>query len=242
MNRCIGLLVFISAFLPGFLAAQDSLSAPIAPMEPPLPPSSMSGGSAPPMTPFTSSTLLLVYADDESAITVTEPDGTSAVGYIGMEIADGTVIKTGKTGVEMQMQPNGSVIKLAPDTTFRVDALIGNPGAVTNNFSLLAGKLRMAAAKLSNPAPAYRISTPTAICGIRGTDFARRYDPGSHEDWLCVLEGVVDFRSPDGKSAVTVAGGNFVELGEGFVAKPVPASWVTNNFKDIRFVKARAPK
>ena len=233
MIRFCAFLVLIATALTEPLSAQmNEQSAPLAPG---LAPSAQAA-------PTPEAGALLVYADDENAVTVTSPDGTTSAGFIGAEIPEGSTVTTGRSSAELQLVPNGSAIRLAPNTKFRVDTLVGNPGTVTNSFTLLGGKIRMVATKLADVAEGYVVSTPTAICGIRGTDFARRYDPASKEDWLCVLEGVVSFHSPDGNRAVSVRGGTFVELDEGFVAKPVPPVWVKNNFKDIQFVKAALPR
>ncbi|HUX50870.1 MAG TPA: FecR family protein [Spirochaetia bacterium] len=233
MIRVCAFLILVSTAITGTLSAQMNVQS--APLAPALAPSAIPA-------PMPEASALLVYADDENAVTVTTPDGAVSAGSIGMEIPEGSTVTTGSSSAELQLAPNGSAIKLAPNTTFRIDALLGNPGAVANAFTLLGGKLRMVATKLAHVAEGYVVSTPTAICGVRGTDFARRYDPATNDDWLCVLDGVVDFHSPDGSRAVSVRGGTFVELDQGFVAKPVPAVWVKNNFKDIQFAKATLPR
>lgn len=190
----------------------------------------------------TSPGLLFVYAEDPSQVQVVGASGARDIPQLGDTIASGYTIATRNTSAEFQMSPNGSAIRLAPNTTFRVDSLIGNAGATVNGFSLQQGKFRMLAAKVASVAEGYVISTPTAVAGVRGTDFARRYDPAAGEDWICVISGDVQFRNPSGSQSVEVTGGTFVDVGSKFTVTPVPYQWVTNNFHDLEFAKVQAPR
>jgi len=102
---------------------------------------------------------LLVYADDDTAIQVITSSGESRSIFIGDEILPGEIIKTAGTNAELKLDPNGSIIKIARNTSFMVEGLAGSAGKDTNEFALLGGKIRTVAAKTvgSNK---YQIRTP----------------------------------------------------------------------------------
>ena len=64
---------------------------------------------------------ILVYADDEYELEVIDADGIAMDAYIGMDLLEGDTIKTFNSTVELQLEPNGSILKLSESTNFRVD-------------------------------------------------------------------------------------------------------------------------
>jgi hypothetical protein len=183
----------------------------------------------------------LVFADEPEAVSVSGPDGKSVDVSIGMVLRAGYAVRCAESSVELQLIPNGSAIRLAPGTVFQIDALAGELGSRANAFSLISGKLRMAAAKLGT-GENYTVRTASVVCGVRGTDFGRMYDPASAKDWVCVLEGVVDV-SADGKTSVAVTAGSFMDLLSGFTPVPASSIWIANNFNDIySFKRASLPE
>ncbi len=99
----------------------------------------------------------------------------------------------------------------------------------------------MVAAKLQSAEP-YTLKTASAVCGVRGTDFGRMYDPAAGKDWLCVLQGVVQVTSADGRQSATLADGDFVNLTAGYTTSKAPQDWIATNFTDISsFSRATLP-
>jgi len=183
----------------------------------------------------------IVYADDPDEVTVRGPDGAIRKASIGMAVGPGYTVLTGSSSAELQLRPNGSALRLAPRTTFQIDSLAGERASRTNSFSLIVGKVRMVAAKRGS-AEQYSLRTQTSVCGVRGTDFGRMYDPLAAKDWVCVLHGVVEVVSADGKQRVSVADGDFVNLRAGYTASRATQDWLTNNFTDISaFSRAEIP-
>jgi hypothetical protein len=196
---------------------------------------SLSLGAATPAAPFAR----LVWAEDEGALTITGPDRRAIPATIGAAIPAGSTIATGSSGAELELVPNGSAVKLAPATSFRLDALAQTGGSAGNEFTLLAGKLRMVAVKSAAPA-AYAVRTPSAVCAVRGTDFARQYDPGLKKDWLCVLEGKIEL-TPAGGRSLLVQGGDFTSAGKGWAVEKAPQSWIDANLGDLMAFRGARP-
>lgn len=183
----------------------------------------------------------IVYADDPSDVTVHGPDGVDSQAAIGMALGAGYTVLTASSSVELQLVPNGSALRLAPRTSFRIDSLAGEQESRTNSFSLISGKIRTVAAKLGT-GERYTLRTQSAVCGVRGTDFGRMYDPSVGKDWVCVLQGVVEVSSADGKQRVSLANGDFANLLAGYTASKATQDWLATNFADISdFSRAALP-
>lgn len=181
----------------------------------------------------------LEYSDDETQLVVTDSQGNSLIPSDGMALPLGTVVKTLKTTAELKLNPNGTIVKLASATTFRIEDLRQADGTGSNDFALLAGKLRTVAAKLSGTAgPGYNIRTPTANCGVRGTDFAMEYDPATNNDWVCVQEGQVDFTAITTGTTVPVAANQIANTFDPVLsATPLAPEKVADLFSDLGFVQ-----
>lgn len=216
MRKLLSLL-FFSLFFAGVLASQNTAELPY---------------------------LELLYADDLTLIHITAPDGTKLNPSFGLKIAAGSVLVTSGSSAEVRIVPNGSIIRLASSTTFKVEGLASARNEKVNTFRLVSGKLRMVAAKTLSDAPAYQIRTPTAVGGVRGTDFAMQVQEGK-KDWLFVRDGLVEFsKAGEGGSAVPgqtilVKAGEYADtFSPVFRPVPVPADGFRSVMQDMEFIKA----
>jgi hypothetical protein len=144
----------------------------------------------------------------------------------GDEIPSGATITTGQaTWAELRLKPNGSIIKLAKSTTFTISALAATPQD-KNSFALLAGKIRTVAAKGSQ----YQFASQTAVCAVRGTDFAFEVEEGSKAA-LMVSKGQVQFDKLD-------SGGNVlgsIAVGAGQVADAFASAFTAAKYSEQQF-------
>ncbi len=89
---------------------------------------------------------------------------------IGMPVETGDSIITGYDGyAELEME-DGSTIKVNEDSIFKLDEIQREDRKPQNNFQLVLGSASYKftrAMKEEEP----RISTPSTVCGLRGTDF-----------------------------------------------------------------------
>jgi hypothetical protein len=186
--------------------------------------------------------LVLVFADDPAQVTAADSSGKNVVVAEGMAFAQGTTVRTRDTTVELRLEPNGSVLKLARNTTFRVRALQQLKGASSNDFSVLTGKIRLIAAKVAGVANAYNVLTPTAQAGVRGTDFAVEAN-AEEGDWVCVKEGKVEFTLVSGSkkgASILVGAGEFANAkNPKFAPKKATAADLVDKFEglDLHTVK-----
>ena len=107
----------------------------------------------------------------------TRADGTSKLLSVKSEIMEGDTLRTERdTFARIKFVDNGEVV-LRPDTVFKVDAYAYKPASEAGQqdnilFSLLKGGLRSVTGFLGKRNPdKFKMNTPAATIGIRGTHF-----------------------------------------------------------------------
>ena len=134
----------------------------------------------------------------------------------GQKIYAGQTINTAADGEVHLVTEDGGIIALRPDTTFRVDEYQAEGGSGDKIFmSLLKGAMRSITGWIGkHNTSAYRITTPTATLGIRGTDHeatvidkAGGDEPGTYDT---VNEGATFLKTPQGETEVTPGKFGFV--------------------------------
>ncbi len=157
--------------------------------------------------------------------------------FEGDNIPVGTTIVTGPgTSAELKLRPNGTIIKLAKSTSFTVAGLASN-AQEKNAFALVAGKIRAVAAKGAQ----YQVSSQTAVCAVRGTDFSFAVEEGA-KAVLMVAKGLVQFDKTDVSGAslgsIPVAAGEAADaFAEAFASFKYTAEQFAEQFDDVNFQK-----
>ncbi|MFO1264965.1 MAG: FecR domain-containing protein [Rhodoferax sp.] len=141
--------------------------------------------------------------------TVTTADGASSAVSLGQRILVGQTLQT-QAGAELHIATNdGGFLALRPNTLFKVlqyNIEKGDSGTV--EMSLLKGALRSITGWIGKLNPkGYKVVTPTATVGIRGTDHettvledvSGRDRPGTYDS---VNEGSTTLRTPQGETSV----------------------------------------
>jgi hypothetical protein len=104
-----------------------------------------------------------------------EGGGSWAALKAGMTLKAGAVVKTGNdSSVDLFLDQNGPLVRLAENTTLGLDKLCFEPtGAdtvVETQLDLKAGKIVGIVKKLA-PTSKYEVKTPNGVAGIRGTEY-----------------------------------------------------------------------
>jgi hypothetical protein len=110
-----------------------------------------------------------------AGVTIQSATGTIKPAAKGVELESGDTIATGAGSIQMRMSDD-AFFSLRPNTTFRFDEYHRNPNdpAKERSFvSLLKGGLRSVTGLIGkNSHKNYRLNSPAATLGIRGTDFS----------------------------------------------------------------------
>ncbi|MBN2874166.1 MAG: FecR domain-containing protein [Spirochaetales bacterium] len=188
--------------------------------------------------------LILEFVDGDN-LDVVYPDMTTysySNGSIleGDSIPVGATVKTGAgTSVELRLTPNGTIVKLAKFTSFKVEGL-ATPERDQNGFTLVAGKIRAVAAVGSQ----YNIYTANTVAGVRGTDFSMSFAEGAKAT-LLVAKGKVEFGARgEGDAianAIMVGAGQFADFFQGLVAAPYTEQQFSEEFEGLDIAPERMP-
>lgn len=176
---------------------------------------------------------ILEYFSDQSQITVTDSEGFEYNFYIGMDLVPGDTIETDQANAEIRLDPNGTIVKIAPNTEFTIEAIQGRQQQQSNSFSMAFGKIRTVAAQATGAQ--YQVETPGAVGGVRGTDFGMEYREGSRNG-LAVLEGEVEFTNTQTGESITLNEGQFADtFMETFQPQPLTDQLRDELFSDMEF-------
>ncbi len=135
-------------------------------------------------------------------------DGRSAV--TGDRVGVGSSLETADDGHIAIALPDGSSLILPARSTASVETLQGYAGTDEQSvdISLERGRIESRVEPQRGPGARYRIETPTAVVGVRGTDFRAGFEPDSRRSRTEVVSGSVGLRPSFGsKPELRVEGG-----------------------------------
>jgi hypothetical protein len=149
---------------------------------------------------------LLTYFDDVREIEVYDFTGkeVSSV-HMGYPLLIGYGIQTRNSTAELQLKPNGTIVKLRENSFMKIEEMQGTENAKSNRFALMKGLFRMVASRLFNAN--YAIKTPSTVLGVRGTDFSVSVTSGTDSNIL-VQEGKVEVYNPATRETVLLEQGD----------------------------------
>lgn len=110
-------------------------------------------------------------------------------------------VKTGDNGLAMLIFSDKSSVALKPNSEVTVEDLAWNETARKAGLNMSAGEMRVIIKKVDAPSD-FKVRTPTAICGARGTIFYVIVTATGTR--VFVTEGAVDFTSISGDSSYVV--------------------------------------
>lgn len=132
----------------------------------------------------------------------------SRAAYVGMAVQEGDLVQTGQRSFVSLRLPDGSVVTLPSNSTVRIQRLRRTllTDGVERLFAIKSGQATGIVTPLQNPFSTFRISTPSAITSVRGTEFRVRYDPKDESSATEVIEGKVAFNEVRGEAQIVAKG------------------------------------
>jgi|SRR5262245_24657172 len=106
-----------------------------------------------------------------------ERAGVRLPAAVGMPVQQADVVVTGADGAVGITFADDSRLSIGPDTTLAIERFTFNPTSHegAHETSLRRGTLTAVSGKLARQSPdAMKVRTPTAVLGVRGTEFAVR--------------------------------------------------------------------
>ncbi|HYR05717.1 MAG TPA: FecR domain-containing protein, partial [Gallionella sp.] len=140
---------------------------------------------------------------------VSDPSGQTGDISVGQTIYERQTISTAPDGEVHLTTMDGGIIAIRQNTVFRVDEYKADGNSDDRIFmSLAKGAIRSITGWIGKyNSPGYRITTPTATIGIRGTDHETTVIEGTDGDepgtYDMVNEGITVLKTQYGESEVT---------------------------------------
>ena len=133
----------------------------------------------------------------EYSNTVTVIRGKSSLNvYTGMRLKEGDTIKTGGNSIAYIEIDSDKVVKMDSSTIITISNFDGTDKNGSINISLTSGKIFNDIKKKLTKNSTYKVRTPNAVMGVRGTTFVVGIKPledNSQQTELSVLDGTVAF-------------------------------------------------
>ncbi len=168
-------------------------------------------------------------------VTITA-DGNTIKANVGDSITQGMVIKTGAKAV-VDIYFNGSVIRILEKSTVVMKELVRDlaTNKELSEFYIENGKLFSKVSRKLVEGEKFKVTSPTAVAGVRGTEFLVEEDNGKSK--ISCVEGTVAVKEPEKAETdyVLVEAGKEAEIEKG---KPVSVSDLKQqNLENIRKIK-----
>ena len=114
----------------------------------------------------------VLVAGGEVVVVRAAPAGPAVPVHSGTELSTGDLLRTGADGRVQFRFSDGALVSLQPRSEFRIDDYRFSADSQRGFFSLLRGTLRTSSGAIGKRnQDDYRLRTPTAVVGIRGTNY-----------------------------------------------------------------------
>lgn len=141
---------------------------------------------------------------------------------IGGRVLPGDIISTAKDSRAKVVMVDNNEINISPDSQVKIEKYEFNPNQNKKDvlLNVIYGKVRSKVEqKYDGKTSKYEVKTPSAVAGVRGTDFITGYTPATGVSHVVTFEGMVEFglAGPGGQilNAVGVEPGQMAELSRG---------------------------
>lgn len=121
---------------------------------------------------------------------------------VGSKIFPGETVSSGPDSRAKIVMSDRNVINISPDTKMKISKYENDATTGTKNveLNLLEGKVRNNVEQTYDGEKSkFLIKTPTAVAGVRGTQFFTSFDPSTRMTQIVTLKGAVSFNSISAK-------------------------------------------
>ena len=144
----------------------------------------------------------------ESRVEVQRQGSWSDLG-LGDTLRAGDSVRSDAQGRLRLVLSDGSVVVVASNSQLTLDAHLFNPaekGGAKSVLTLLKGKIRALVSEYYRGGGSFDVQTPTAVSGVRGTDFVVLFDPLEQRSDIVGVSGRVSVRGVGVPGEVSIRG------------------------------------
>lgn len=179
-------------------------------------------------------------------VKLTSTSGVDQAVAVGMDVSEGDKLTTGPESSAKIVTLNRNVIVIGEKSEIVFEKYQHeNEKQKAVIIDVKAGSVRSSIKdKYDGKDEYYHMKTPSAVAGVRGTDFYVEYDVASKENVICTFEGKVSYKPNESKTGYLVVAGKFIRHKEGEDVKVITAKapWVEKILKSLEITgKEEAP-
>jgi len=119
----------------------------------------------------------------EGRVDITRPESPAIEVKAGALVFEKDIVRSKSNSKAEILFTDGNILRLAQNTRVEISEYINDSGRRSTVLNLFRGKIQHKVKKLlgsafGNDGNRYEVHTPTAVCGVRGTDFFMYYQKG----------------------------------------------------------------
>lgn len=137
-------------------------------------------------------------------VKVTKTNLETMKAKIGLSVVPGDTITSGADSRGKIVMEDRNTIHISPNTEFKIEAYVNNGTQKNVELRLKEGKVRNEVKQTyDGDKNKFIIKTPTAVAGVRGTDFTTSFDKTSNRTEVVTFEGRVEFSNLPTKAGIS---------------------------------------
>lgn len=125
---------------------------------------------------------------------------------IGMRVFPSDTIKTGKDSRAKILMVDKNEINISPESEIVLQKYVYDPAAGKKDvlLNVLTGKVRSKVEqKYDGTTTKFQVKTPSAVAGVRGTDFLTSFNSNTRQSQVVTFHGKVEFGQPGAGGAIS---------------------------------------
>lgn len=133
-------------------------------------------------------------------------DGTTSKARLGQEVHPKDTIITGKDSRAKIVMIDNNEINVSPDSNVEIQNYEYKPEENKKDvlLNVIYGKVRSKVEqKYDGKTSKFQVKTPSAVAGVRGTDFITGYAPATQSTQVVTFRGAVEFGTPGPNGTIT---------------------------------------
>ena len=162
--------------------------------------------------------VLMVVKGDVKVQSVKSKTMTAA--KVGMQVNEGDTVIAGKDSRAKLVMMDKNIINISPDSKFTLEKYVNDENKDNKNvvLNVLYGKIRSTVnQKYDGEKSKFHVKTPSAVAGVRGTDFFTGYNVSNKQTTIVTIQGQVEVSSGLAANG-SIANSVFVNPGQQTVA------------------------
>lgn len=165
-----------------------------------------------------------VFMVSKGSVKIQSAANKTSDAKVGSKVYEGDTIVTGADSRAKVVMSDRNVINISPDTQIKIAQYQNDSASGKKNveLDLVKGKVRNNVEQKYEGDNSFQVKTPTAVAGVRGTQFVVSFDPGTRMTSVVTFKGAVSLASitPQGQ---TVGEPVTVKKGESTTVAPEAA-------------------